>query len=58
MLGVVAFLQEMVVVGVELHLELLVRLHERVDILHRVLHVHVVIAGAVYDEHGNLSLVI
>ena len=50
-LGVVAFAQEMIVVRIELHLELLVRLHQRVKILHRVLHMHIVIARSVTNKH-------
>lgn len=50
MQGVVAFFEEMVVVGIELHLELLVCFDKCVDILHRVLHVHVIVSCAVDDE--------
>ena len=51
MLRVIAFAQEMIVIGIELHLELFVGLHECIDILHRVLHVYVVITRTVNDEY-------
>ncbi len=50
MCGVVAFFEEMVVVGIELHLELLVCFDKCVDILHRVLHVHIIVSGTMDDE--------
>ena len=57
MLRIVSFAEEMVVIGIELHLELLVGLHECIDILHGMLHVYVVIARAVNDEYitGEVS---
>ena len=51
MRGVVALAQVMVVVGIQLHLELLVGTHERINILHRVLHMHIVVPRAVDNEH-------
>ena len=49
--GVVAFLEEMIVVRIELHLKLFVRPHKCVDILHRVLYVHVVVTRSLNDQH-------
>ena len=51
MLRVIVFAQMMVVVRIELHLKLFVGLHQRIDILHRVLHVDIIIRRAVDDEH-------
>ena len=44
MLVVTAFAQEMVVVRIYLHLELFASLYKRIDILHRILCVYVVIS--------------
>ena len=41
----------MIVIRIQLHLKLLVCLHQRVYILHRVLHVYVVVTRAVDDQH-------
>ena len=49
--GVIAFPQEMVIVRIDLHLKLLVRLYQRIDILHGVLEMDIVIRRAVNDQH-------
>ena len=41
----------MIVIRIQLHLKLLVCLHQRVYILHRVLHMYVVVARAVDNQH-------
>ena len=51
MRGIIAFLEEMVIVRVELHLKLLVGPHEGIDILHRLLHMHVIVCRTMDDEH-------
>ena len=51
MCGIVTFAQMVIVIGVQLHLELLVRFHQRIDILHGMLNVHIVISCTVDDEH-------
>ena len=57
MLRIIAFAQEMIVVGVKLHLKLLIRPHERVYILIGVLHMYIVICRTVNDEYvtGKVS---
>ena len=51
MCGVIVFAEMMVVVGVQLHLKLFASAHERINVLHRMLHVHVVIAGTVNNQY-------
>ena len=51
MQGIVAFFQMMVIVRIELHLKLFVGIDEGIDILHRMLHMDVVITRAMNDEH-------
>ena len=52
MRSVVAFPQVVIVIRIELHLKLLVRLHKGVDILHSLLHVDIIVGSTMDDEHG------
>ena len=49
--SIISFLQEMVIVRVELHLKLLVGPYESIDVLHRLLHMHVIVCSTMDDEH-------
>ena len=51
MLRVVAFAQEMIIIRVELHLKLLVSFYQRADILHRMLHMHIIVCRTMNDKH-------
>ena len=42
MYRIIAFTQMMVIIGIQLHLELLVSFHQCIDILHRVLYMHII----------------
>ena len=46
----------MVVIRVELHLELLVGPYECVDVLHGMLHMHIIVACAVDDEEFSVEI--
>ena len=50
MLIVRAFAQEMIIVGINLHLELFAGLDERIDELERMLRMHIIIRETVNDE--------
>ena len=48
--GVISFSQEMIVIRIQLHLKLFVRAHERVNILHSVLHMDIIIGGTMDNQ--------
>ena len=51
MLSVISFAQMMIIIGVQLHFKLFTGVYECIDILHRMLHMHVIVCRAMNDEH-------
>ena len=51
MLCIIAFSQMMVVVRIQLHFKLFVSLDQRIDILQRLLCMHIIIRQAVNNQH-------